>query len=167
MLIEEMLQPSELDRLLRDSFANYVIQTALDYANPSMKTRLIEAIRPYLPAIRTTPYGRRIQAKIQGNEGRSGSSSGQATPSDAGSGQVPLRQLHQRALSNASSTSFVPPTTTYANGFGQGTLATTRAPSTTFPSSAQVAAGQGLPPQQPYAYGFGRGVAPPPSGNYF
>jgi hypothetical protein len=80
MLIEEMLQPSELDRLLRDSFANYVIQTALDYANPPMKARLIEAIRPYLPAIRTTPYGRRIQAKIQGNEGRSGGSSGQATP---------------------------------------------------------------------------------------
>jgi len=83
MLIEEMLQPSELDRLLRDSFANYVIQTALDYANPAMKTRLIEAIRPYLPAIRTTPYGRRIQAKIQGNEGRSGPSSGQATPNEA------------------------------------------------------------------------------------
>jgi hypothetical protein len=166
MLIEEMLQPSELDRLLRDSFANYVIQTALDYANPSMKTRLIEAIRPYLPAIRTTPYGRRIQAKIQGNEGRSGSSSGQATPSDNASGQVPLRQLHQRALSNASSTSFVPPTTTFANGFGQGTLATTRNPPTTFPSSAQVAAGQGLPAQQPYAYGFGRG-GPPAGGNYF
>lgn len=76
-LIEELLQPNELDRILRDSFANYVVQTALDYASLDMKTRLIEAIRPHLPAIRSTPYGRRIQAKISGNEARNNSISGQ------------------------------------------------------------------------------------------
>ena len=66
MLIEEMLQPIEVDRLLRDSFANYVIQIALDYANPAMETRLVDAIRPYPPAIFTTPYEQRIQSIIQG-----------------------------------------------------------------------------------------------------
>lgn len=165
MMIEEMLQPSELDRLLRDSFANYVIQTALDYANPSMKTRLIEAIRPYLPAIRTTPYGRRIQAKIQGNEGRSGSSSGQATPIDGASGQVSLRQAHARAPSNASAGSFTSGTSAYTNGYTPSVVAP-RIPTTTFSNSAQIAAGQG-PLPQPYAYPYGRGGAQTGAGNYF
>ncbi|SZF03304.1 unnamed protein product [Blumeria hordei] len=117
-LIEEMLQPSELDRLLRDSFANYVIQTALDYANLSMKTRLIEAIRPHLPAIRSTPYGRRIQAKIQGNEGRNTSNNGSTCPNDHNEPtQAPLR--HQRGNSNVSSGVFMAPMSgPYLNNYG-------------------------------------------------
>ncbi|BGP64704.1 hypothetical protein NBRC10512v2_006069 [Rhodotorula toruloides] len=52
-------------RLLRDSFANYVVQTALDYAEPAQRAQLVETIRPILPMIRNTPYGKRIQSKIQ------------------------------------------------------------------------------------------------------
>ncbi|KAF8468427.1 armadillo-type protein [Kalaharituber pfeilii] len=63
--IEEMMNPLELDKLIRDSYANYVIQTALDYADASTRQQLVESIRPILPAIRMTPYGRRIQSKIQ------------------------------------------------------------------------------------------------------
>jgi hypothetical protein len=151
MLIEEMLAPSELDRCLRDSFANYVIQTALDYASPGTRTRLVEAIRPHLPAIRTTPYGRRIQAKIQGNDGRSGGSSGQATPSEASSGQIPLpRGLHQRGLSNASATSYMSGNATYGNGFGSQAnnvpVANARGQAGNFPSPSQLAGGQAQGP---------------------
>lgn len=164
MLIEEMLQPAELDRLLRDSFANYVIQTALDYANPAMKARLIEAIRPYLPAIRTTPYGRRIQAKIQGNENRSGPSSGQATPSELEPTQAPIR--HQRGMSNASAGSFVSPVSAYSNGYpptsgpagsfpNAGTRPTPQ-PAGGFPSSDQLT-GNRQGSQQPFPYPYGRG----------
>ncbi|RPA84704.1 ARM repeat-containing protein [Ascobolus immersus RN42] len=64
-LIEEMLDTSELERLLRDSFANYVIQTALESAEPTLRNQLVESIKPLLPAIKLTPYGRRIQSKIQ------------------------------------------------------------------------------------------------------
>ena len=32
LLIEEMLQQNELERMLRDSYANYVIQTAVSFA---------------------------------------------------------------------------------------------------------------------------------------
>ncbi|KAA8573651.1 hypothetical protein MFRU_001g03850 [Monilinia fructicola] len=120
MLIDEMLQPNQLDSLLRDSFANYVIQTALDYANPSMKTRLIEAIRPHLPAIRTTPYGRRIQAKIQGNENRGNTSTGPTTPNDNESGQLASR--HQRGISNASAGPFVNSPGGFSNGIGPAPL---------------------------------------------
>ncbi|RHZ89699.1 hypothetical protein Glove_12g42 [Diversispora epigaea] len=64
-LIEEMLNKSKLDKLLRDSFANYVVQTSLDYADPVQRVQLIDCIRPLLPAIRNTPYGKRIQGKLQ------------------------------------------------------------------------------------------------------
>ncbi|KAI9053933.1 hypothetical protein LZ554_002877 [Drepanopeziza brunnea f. sp. 'monogermtubi'] len=171
MLIEEMLQPAELDRLLRDSFANYVIQTALDYANPNMKARLIEAIRPYLPAIRTTPYGRRIQAKIQGNEGRSGPSSGQATPVEAieTTHHAPLR--HQRGTSNASAntTGFNTPGSQYSNGYvpvaANGAVSAIRAttqPGAKFPSTEQLVSGQA---QQVFPYAYGRGAAGSQAGN--
>ncbi|KAL1871584.1 hypothetical protein VTK73DRAFT_2013 [Phialemonium thermophilum] len=104
LIVEELLAPGEIDRLLRDSFANYVIQTALEYATQYMKHRLVEAIRPSLPSIRSTPYGRRIQAKVQAYDNRSGTTtSGQATPSDATQGQIPLRPAHSRAMSSNTS----------------------------------------------------------------
>ena len=170
MLIEEMVQPTELDRLLRDSFANYVIQTALDYANPAMKARLIEAIRPHLPAIRTTPYGRRIQAKIQGNEGRSGPNSGDVTPNEAGANQIPVR--HQRGMSNASAGSYVSPVASFAgNGFSPTSTnglpiaaARSAAQSGGFPSSDRLASAP--TPQQAFPYSYGRGTGAAGTGNW-
>ncbi|GEM10551.1 pumilio RNA binding protein [Rhodotorula toruloides] len=64
-IIDELLVKNRLERLLRDSFANYVVQTALDYAEPAQRAQLVETIRPILPMIRNTPYGKRIQSKIQ------------------------------------------------------------------------------------------------------
>ncbi|KAG6002812.1 hypothetical protein E4U43_001046 [Claviceps pusilla] len=108
MIVEELLAPQEMERLLRDSFANYVVQTALEFATPHQKYRLVEAIRPFLPQIRTTPYGRRIQAKVQAYDNRgSAASSGQVTPADNTQGQIPLRQGHSRGISSGTA-SMVP-----------------------------------------------------------
>ena len=86
MMIEEMMQNGELEKMIKDPYANYVIQTAIDFSDPECKVGLVEAIRPLLPSIRTTPYGRRIQTKIFGSSGsRSG---GMSTPNDPSSGQV-------------------------------------------------------------------------------
>ncbi|PNS14495.1 Pumilio domain-containing protein isoform B [Sphaceloma murrayae] len=71
-LVQEMLDPVELQKMLRDSFANYVVQTAMDYADEDQKTLLIDEIRPIMPAIRHTPHGRRIQTKIQEYDGQNG-----------------------------------------------------------------------------------------------
>lgn len=91
MMIEEMLNANELEKMLSDSFANYVVQTALEYADPETKTKLVDAIRPILPSIRQTPYGRRIQNKIMGGESQGrGRLSGLATPSDSSNGQITL-----------------------------------------------------------------------------
>ncbi|KAK2746223.1 hypothetical protein FQN57_003345 [Myotisia sp. PD_48] len=62
--IHEIVQPQELHHMLRDSFANYVVQTAIDFADPESRNLLIEAIRPLLPSIRSQPHGRRIAGKI-------------------------------------------------------------------------------------------------------
>ena len=89
-MIEEILNaPNELERMLKDQYANYVVQTAMDYADPDTKGRLIEAIRPLLPLVRQTPHGRRIQSKIMQQEGQ-GRFSGSGTPTDRTSGQIPL-----------------------------------------------------------------------------
>ncbi|KAJ7456455.1 ARM repeat-containing protein [Mycena latifolia] len=65
MLIEELLNRTRLEKLLRDSYGNYCVQTALDYAEPNQRALLVEGIRPVLPLIRNTPYGKRIQNKLQ------------------------------------------------------------------------------------------------------
>ena len=65
-LISELIDRSRLERMLRDSFANYVVQTALDYAEPGQRAELVAIIRPVLPMIRNTPYGKRIQSKREG-----------------------------------------------------------------------------------------------------
>lgn len=91
-LIEEMLAGNELERMLRDSFANYVVQTAMDFADPEMRARVVDAIRPILPAIRQTPHGRRIAGKIMASEGSgrgNAATSGQVTPNEMNSAQLP------------------------------------------------------------------------------
>ncbi|KAK3901087.1 armadillo-type protein [Staphylotrichum tortipilum] len=104
IIVTELLNPGEIERLLRDSFGNYVIQTALDYAPPMSKHRLIEAIRPILPSIRATPYGRRIQAKIQTHDTRVGPpGAAQGMPTDPASGQISLRPTQTRAITNGAS----------------------------------------------------------------
>ncbi|TFK30678.1 pumilio-family RNA binding protein [Coprinopsis marcescibilis] len=65
LVIEELLNRSRLEKLLRDSYGNYCVQTALDYAEPAQRALLVEGIRPVLPLIRNTPYGKRIQNKLQ------------------------------------------------------------------------------------------------------
>ncbi|KAG6375119.1 ARM repeat-containing protein [Boletus reticuloceps] len=65
MLVEELLNRSRLEKLLRDSYGNYCVQTALDYAEPTQHALLVEGICPVLPLICNTPYGKRIQNKLQ------------------------------------------------------------------------------------------------------
>lgn len=64
LLIEELMSCTFLDSLLRDSYANYVIQTALEQADEVTKEKILQSIVPILPSIRNTPYGRKIISKI-------------------------------------------------------------------------------------------------------
>lgn len=101
LIVNELLTAGKMETLLKDAFANYVIQTALDYATPQGKHSLVEAVRPFLPQLRGTPHGRRIQVKVTQYDNQGGTTnSGQTTPADRTQGQIPLRQGHSRGMSN-------------------------------------------------------------------
>ncbi|KAK4171365.1 armadillo-type protein, partial [Triangularia setosa] len=164
MIVSELLDAgNEIERCLRDSYANYVYQTALDHGTNDMKQRLVDLIRPHLPSIRNTPYGRRISAKISAFDASGITANTPArppVPSDQTGGQVSIRPAHQRGISNSTnSTSSTFQGYTHsingANGNGNHVAAIT------YPGQA--------PPQSP------RGQQPPPqfppggqaSGNFF
>ncbi|PRP75278.1 hypothetical protein PROFUN_15826 [Planoprotostelium fungivorum] len=52
-----------LSQLLGDRFANFVIQTALDVAEPEDRQELVKAILPHLGR-QYSPYTKRLQKKI-------------------------------------------------------------------------------------------------------
>ncbi|KAJ4289718.1 hypothetical protein N0V90_011048 [Kalmusia sp. IMI 367209] len=102
VMIEEMMDADELEKLMRDSYGNYVIQTALEFAPADLCLHLIDAMRPILPGIRQTPYGRRIQSKVQERESRLAAYTGRVSVS----GHV---SPHSMTTSQASDTNTVYP----------------------------------------------------------
>lgn len=65
LLIDELISDeATMRRLLHDPYGNYVIQRVLQVAEGSQLDRICEAIRPHLPSLKQSPYGKRIQAKI-------------------------------------------------------------------------------------------------------
>lgn len=107
-MIEEIINCPEFDRLADDAFANYVVQTAWDYANTEDEERLAERIRPVLPRMRHKPYGRRFQSRLAERDTRLGitappASSAEATPSFANA------PMHRSQPSNDSSFYQSPP----------------------------------------------------------
>lgn len=128
-LVEEMLNPMDLDRMLRDSFANYVVQTAMDRSDPETKMHLMDAIRPMLPAIRHTPHGRRISSKISEYDAQMsgltiGLPSGQLTPSDSMSpGQTSL--MGPPASYGRPMSSYTSPNSTGGALYGHGVVSPT------------------------------------------
>lgn len=65
-LVGELIEDGDtMRRLLHDAYGNYVIQRALQVAESPQLEQICEAIRPHLNSLRQSPYGKRIQAKIQ------------------------------------------------------------------------------------------------------
>lgn len=102
LMIEEMLAGSSMENLVRDAYANYVVQTALEYADIETKDRMIESIRPVLPSLKNTPHGRRIASKIMSAEGigRSGSISTIATATSETASPVPFNVSRQGSVNS-------------------------------------------------------------------
>jgi hypothetical protein len=164
LLIQELLVPGELEKVLRDSFANYVIQTSLDYADDDVCTMLIDSIRPVLPAIRQTPYGRRIQSKIQEREGRLGTALPAIGTGKDSNGLVsspvtsPFRTQALPMGSNVTS-----PSSTYAS-MSNGYASTIASPQPHRLSNAQLPAHLQNSVQQSYS-AFGRPLPQPDGSN--
>ena len=161
-IISEMLNNDEVEKMLRDPYANYVVQTALEYATPHMKNKLIEAIRPILSTVRNTPYGRRINAKISAFETKAGPSQGNtasSTPSEPTLAQAALRPPHQRAAQVqgvAANASQMMPVGTVGSGMGGGMNGMNNMTRPSGPMAPGIPQSYGFGPMQ--AQGFSSGT---------
>ena len=63
-MVAELMDTEKLRLLLLDSFANYVIQTGLTVCDPDQFAILSSCIRPMLHLVRNTPYGKKIENKL-------------------------------------------------------------------------------------------------------
>eukprot|EP00668_Euglena_longa_P004364 GGOE01005116.1.p1 GENE.GGOE01005116.1~~GGOE01005116.1.p1 ORF type:complete len:775 (+),score=107.91 GGOE01005116.1:39-2327(+) len=68
--IAELMEPVILPKLLQDQYANHVVQTALTVSKPHQFGQLQEAIRVHLHLVRNTPYGKKIENKLNRGAGR-------------------------------------------------------------------------------------------------
>ncbi|CAK7339071.1 unnamed protein product [Dovyalis caffra] len=59
-IIRELINNAHLDQVMQDPFGNYVIQAALEQSKGAPHAALVEAIRPYVPTLRTSPYGKKV-----------------------------------------------------------------------------------------------------------
>jgi hypothetical protein len=59
-LIYELINSSHIGQLLQDPYANYVVQRALAVSKGAVNAALVEAIRPNIPALRSSPFAKKI-----------------------------------------------------------------------------------------------------------
>lgn len=65
LLIDELTEPQSLPKLLTDSFANYVVQTAITTATDDQQfAQLRDAIVPLQHLLKNSPYGVKIETKL-------------------------------------------------------------------------------------------------------
>lgn len=63
-LIVEMTRPGAMAEMIDNTFANYVVQTALDYAEGERRTQLVKEIIPLLGSIKARSWCKRIMTKL-------------------------------------------------------------------------------------------------------
>ena len=56
---------SALYTMMKDQYANYVVQKMLDVAEPNQRKHLVHKIRPHIPTLRKYTYGKHILAKME------------------------------------------------------------------------------------------------------
>ncbi|PQM33092.1 pumilio homolog 12 [Prunus yedoensis var. nudiflora] len=59
-IIQELIENPRLDQIMQDPYGNYVIQAALSQSKGNFHSKLMDAIKPHVPVLRTSPYGKKI-----------------------------------------------------------------------------------------------------------
>ena len=67
VLIEEVcsLNDGALYQMMKDQFANYVVQKMIDVADGPQRKMLLHKIRPHVSTLRKFTYGKHILAKLE------------------------------------------------------------------------------------------------------
>ncbi|XP_039140616.1 pumilio homolog 12-like [Dioscorea cayenensis subsp. rotundata] len=63
-IVQELMNSSMLLQILQDPFGNYVIQSALKECKTAFRASFVEVIKPHIPALRNSPYGRKVLSSI-------------------------------------------------------------------------------------------------------
>ncbi|GMG20891.1 unnamed protein product [Ambrosiozyma monospora] len=63
-LFKALLQPRVLSALINDQYGNYVVQTAMELSPQSYKLRFATNMKPLLPLVRFSSFGKRIHNKV-------------------------------------------------------------------------------------------------------
>jgi len=65
-IIEEICaDPSALETMMKDQYANYVIQKILDVCDSHQREIMILHIRPHVPSLKKYTYGKHIIARLE------------------------------------------------------------------------------------------------------
>lgn len=76
--------------MMRDQFANYVVQKMIDVSEPTQLKKLMNKIRPHMASLRKYTYGKHINAKLEKFFMKSANPVGSAlTNSSEAGGSVP------------------------------------------------------------------------------
>ncbi|KAF5725532.1 pumilio 12 [Tripterygium wilfordii] len=59
-IIRELIDTAHLDQIMQDPYGNYVIQAALHLSKGALHSALMDKIRPHVPVLRTSPYGKKV-----------------------------------------------------------------------------------------------------------
>jgi pumilio RNA-binding family len=51
--------------MMKDQYANYVVQKMIDVADPAQRRMLMQKIKPHVHALRKFTYGKHILAKLE------------------------------------------------------------------------------------------------------
>ncbi|XP_078040025.1 pumilio isoform X1 [Augochlora pura] len=88
VLIEEVcgFNDNALNVMMKDQYANYVVQKMIDVAEPAQRKVLMHKIRPHLGSLRKYTYGKHIIVKLEKFFMKTASAMGVATPAGASSG---------------------------------------------------------------------------------
>lgn len=58
--------------MMKDQYANYVVQKMIDVSEPTQRKTLLQKIRPHVNSLRKYTYGKHIIAKLEKHQLKSG-----------------------------------------------------------------------------------------------
>lgn len=117
--------------MMKDQFANYVIQKMIDVSEPTQRKQLLHKIRPHLNTLRKYTYGKHIIAKLDKFSMKSSNPLGSTvTSAAAATAQAQAAIAQAASVANAAASAAATSTTTTPSTVAD-TAATTSSNSTT------------------------------------
>lgn len=92
--------------MMKDQYANYVVQKMIDVSEPTQRKTLLHKIRPHMNSLRKYTYGKHIIAKLEKFSLKSGV--GTAISASNGNNTTPPAITTDAIITTSTTTSFGP-----------------------------------------------------------